>query len=504
MATTLNRISEQIVRIYKGSNITDKTELKKREVGHMVTQSIARRLKTSHLDTNMKLGFNIPNHTTVATYEDVAVSQDPLASCEEGQYKLQETNFTSGQVGIECTQSSASLGVMDSGSPGNVLSITKVVDDPYTYTISLPTSYTDTNGDAVADFIGGAAIYDVIEFEGIDAFNKFIRAGIYDVLSTDDLLTFKYNILNLNEVDCGTDIMSYVVDVHTNLEALSAGASVYGSAYFTDIYRNSFTGQDESTLTVSLSGSTYSFSFIGLNYSGTTYSDVFSHISNCDDNNVVKFQGLAADIPKAFIRKNISALNATASTLSFDYIIDTSDDLDCGSSVDADVLDTNTILEGMAVSEEFEGIIFTNIICSEYSINTYGSYCWFSLPAHPIALPLSMGVWRVYQAGDINNPFIPVQPGEMALVANIDHNNLSTIIGDKIAYELHDNTKVKVNRPIGIVGETVNVQLLINDIDTYNSYDSLPIPNDMEATVIEDVLKLLGVSPPPPPENEKV
>lgn len=115
------------------------------------------------------------------------------------------------------------------------------------------------------------------------------------------------------------------------------------------------------------------------------------------------------------------------------------------------------------------------------------------LPATPMAMPMQMGVWRVYNC-DCDS-FIPLEPGMMNIASNVKHTAMSAILGDElIAYEVA-GTKVTFNKPKETVGETVSMQLLLMDISALDEYSQLPIPQDMEEAVFNMVRKSLQLVP---------
>ncbi len=106
------------------------------------------------------------------------------------------------------------------------------------------------------------------------------------------------------------------------------------------------------------------------------------------------------------------------------------------------------------------------------------------LPATPITMPRQMGIWRVYSCdcGDI----IPLEPGMMNVALGVTHTALSASLKKLACYEPSGN-RVKFNKPKQEIGSTVDMQLLVMDILSLDDYSELPIPQDMEAKVVEMV-----------------
>lgn len=112
------------------------------------------------------------------------------------------------------------------------------------------------------------------------------------------------------------------------------------------------------------------------------------------------------------------------------------------------------------------------------------SYC--TLPATPVALPMQIGIWRISNCD--HDFFIPLEPGMLNVASKVNHTALSAILGDElIAYE-PAGSKVTFNKPKALVGDTVTVQLLTTDIASLDDYALLPIPTDMESTIVNLVV----------------
>lgn len=124
----------------------------------------------------------------------------------------------------------------------------------------------------------------------------------------------------------------------------------------------------------------------------------------------------------------------------------------------------------------YENIPVTDIDCDRSTA---------TLPVTPISLPLSMGVWSVYDC--LKRPIIPLEMGMLNMAEGVTHTGLSAMLGEKLlAYELQGN-KLTFNKPKAIIGDTVTMVLLVVDMLTADEYSQLPVPPDMEAKVFEMV-----------------
>jgi hypothetical protein len=135
----------------------------------------------------------------------------------------------------------------------------------------------------------------------------------------------------------------------------------------------------------------------------------------------------------------------------------------------------------------------SDILVAEYdnvAVTTYKDTSKCTLPAIPIALPRGRGVWHVSGTSTPNDPYIPLQPGQWALVKN------QRILGDMsdlIGYEVKGKELVFTKNLPGISVNSVLIRLLVADFSQLGDYDMLPMPADMEDAVIRSVLELFGV-----------
>lgn len=137
---------------------------------------------------------------------------------------------------------------------------------------------------------------------------------------------------------------------------------------------------------------------------------------------------------------------------------------------------------------------YENIPVVEYTAQT--TYSTLTLPAYPISLPRDMGIWRIYQKGNVFQQFIPVQSGMLEFYIKNKTTSIEQLLGsgDLIAYELLDRDTVIFyadNQKVGGVAGTVNVQLLIVDPSNMTEYDNLPAPADMQESIVIRVMEIL-------------
>lgn len=153
-------------------------------------------------------------------------------------------------------------------------------------------------------------------------------------------------------------------------------------------------------------------------------------------------------------------------------------------------------MERLVNYNEGEKSPVVDVAIAEYDnvpVSTYKDTSSCELPVTPIHLTRGRGVWHVSKINSPNDPFIPLQPGQWALVKN------QRLLGDLsglIGYEIRGNNLIFTENLPGQSISSVLIRLLVNDFDSYSDTDILPIPADMEMTVIEEVLKLLGVWQP--------
>jgi len=116
-----------------------------------------------------------------------------------------------------------------------------------------------------------------------------------------------------------------------------------------------------------------------------------------------------------------------------------------------------------------------------------------TLPVTPVALPRNMGVFHVSRLNDINDGFLPLQTGQLALIKG--ERLISDLLG-QIGYEVVGNDVIFNKDLTTESGTTIYLRLVVMDMSQYDDYDQLPLPADMEATIIQEVFKLFSMQMP--------
>lgn len=153
-------------------------------------------------------------------------------------------------------------------------------------------------------------------------------------------------------------------------------------------------------------------------------------------------------------------------------------------------------IERLSNYQEGEKSPVVDAAIAEYdnvAVTTYKDTSTCTLPAMPLHLTRGRGVWHVSKIDSPSDPFIPIQPGQWSLIKS------QRILGDLnglVGYEIRGDKLIFTENLPGRSINYVLIRLLVNDFDSYSDTDILPIPADMEMTVIEEVLKLFGAWQP--------
>lgn len=106
------------------------------------------------------------------------------------------------------------------------------------------------------------------------------------------------------------------------------------------------------------------------------------------------------------------------------------------------------------------------------------------LPVIPISLPKSMGIYLVYDPNHPDNFFIPLQRGQNALL------KVDTLLNDlmgQFGYEPKSDY-ILFTKDLTTYGITkVTMELCVFDMSQYSVTDVLPIPADMEQTIVNEL-----------------
>lgn len=194
-------------------------------------------------------------------------------------------------------------------------------------------------------------------------------------------------------------------------------------------------------------------------------------------------QGLTGSTASSFASDGVTSVALLSNGFSFVY------DLSKTVSTSTDILQYvygthSSILSG-TFDIELVSIDFYRMVVNE----TSSAKSVATLPAQPINLPRGLGVWRVFDPKNPTVSWIPIQSGESFLLDGMISTSMELIN----TYECHDNYTIYFNKAASDMPATMNVQLVVVDIDQLGEFDPLPIPPEMEEEVIVDVLKIIGV-----------
>lgn len=128
-------------------------------------------------------------------------------------------------------------------------------------------------------------------------------------------------------------------------------------------------------------------------------------------------------------------------------------------------------------------------------VEKYKSVSRAALPIKPLKLPRDIGVFSVFLSGEPDNEFIPLQMGQESLIKSQPLiNDLMGQVG-RTTYGGYVHFTKDITVPRETV--TVDMRLVIMDISQYGDYDVLPVPPEMEWSIIQEVYKLYSTQPIP-------
>lgn len=120
------------------------------------------------------------------------------------------------------------------------------------------------------------------------------------------------------------------------------------------------------------------------------------------------------------------------------------------------------------------------------------SRAFITLPVIPITLPMDMGIWSISAANSAMTPYIPIPAQDVIVFQGTNLSALEQQVGyyvqGKRIYFTKDITTV-ANGSI----TSVLVNLLVADFSTQGDNDLLLISPEVENSIIEDVLAVLGL-----------
>ena len=115
------------------------------------------------------------------------------------------------------------------------------------------------------------------------------------------------------------------------------------------------------------------------------------------------------------------------------------------------------------------------------------------LPAMPLKLPRGIGIYEIFYQNDPDCLFIPMEMGTKSLLN--DQPLINDLLG-QVGYTAYGDTVV-YTKDITLPNEDVYVtmRLVVLDVSQYDDWSLLPIPADMEAQVLQEVINLFRVEP---------
>lgn len=120
------------------------------------------------------------------------------------------------------------------------------------------------------------------------------------------------------------------------------------------------------------------------------------------------------------------------------------------------------------------------------------SRAYITLPVIPINLPMDMGIWSIAATNAAMTPYIPI-PAQDVIV--FQGTNLSAL-EQQVGYYMQGK-KVYFTKDITTVANgsitSVIVNLLVSDFSTQGDNDLLLISPEVENSIMEDVLGILGL-----------
>jgi hypothetical protein len=140
------------------------------------------------------------------------------------------------------------------------------------------------------------------------------------------------------------------------------------------------------------------------------------------------------------------------------------------------------------------------VLCTyeDVAVTAWNGISKSTLPAIPVSLPKNMGVFRISKSEDpLNTDFIPVPNGQFAMVST---QRLMSDLLDQIGYEVRGKEiyYTKDLTAMTPAANSVAMQLVVMDMSKFTDYEILPIDANMEAQVIETVIKMFAGQPVQP------
>ena len=240
---------------------------------------------------------------------------------------------------------------------------------------------------------------------------------------------------------------------------------------------------------------TYIIRITGLTTPGDTSNDLLkAAIEDCADDGYIQISGLDLDagLPTNICSMGISYVKVTDTKIEITYIPSlvsgVSDEVATACAA------SDALLDAMTSRVTFDDQKISNFSCCTWTVANKPAMV--TLPAQPIQLPRAVGVWRVYEKATPFDQYIPVQSGQYDLLNSVNHNPLSNALANMNVYTLHNNKELIFNQTVGNMPASLEIQLLVVDPTKIGESELLPIPADMEDTVVTEVLSILRTNKP--------
>lgn len=215
---------------------------------------------------------------------------------------------------------------------------------------------------------------------------------------------------------------------------------------------------------------------------GITFSDIVTFMTSTDVG-YYQFTGLRESDVTTFDIAGISNVQVREDGWQFNYDLDAVSDSD--SIIQQAVQATHLAIPGAVGDNTVSIINIQKCVLGAETINP--SQSKITLPAQPINLPRGMGVWKLFSQNNPWQSFIPIQSGNYFMYSP----NLQSSFDTLTVYEYFDNKTLLLNKSVSNLPDSMQLQLLVVDPETIGPFDLLPIPADMEDTVIVEVLRIL-------------
>lgn len=115
-----------------------------------------------------------------------------------------------------------------------------------------------------------------------------------------------------------------------------------------------------------------------------------------------------------------------------------------------------------------------------------------NLPATPMMIPGGLGVFAVYPSGYPDRFYLPLQPGEAAILSQ--HRLLNPICDT--TYTAQSGRVVIHSDIVGAGVSTVDMQLVVMDLGRLGENDIIPAPEDVVEDVFVKTLQIFGMELP--------